>query len=439
MTKLMIVEDKRITREGLVKLINWNSINAKVECAFENGRAAISYLRKHHVDIIITDIKMEDVDGIELAQYVKMNCPNTKVIIITAYQDFEYAHKALDFGVCGYLLKPIDETKLLDKVSEVIEQIKQENEIRRKLSELAVKKTSDILFEYITGVSIEEDTVKKHLSNTQIDPDNMQCTLFIVKNFGKTIALKSIQDKIHQIDGNLFCTIFDDFIIGVYFGNKNAFIKSAGEFLDFIKHLDGDNYIRICISSTSHSLNQLKDSFQKTIDTYNYSYLYNLGKVVFYDDIKTSIRHSSKLVLLQHDEIIKFITKQQKELMINYIKDIFSKFKKYNCSVSFIEQQCSGILSYLYEKTQKIIFDWTDVFSGGFSTEQLKSFHNLDDLSNYMINILSIIYEKNTSKKSFLIRPIVKRALNYAIENLDIVGLNIMIPKIKTDKTAQIS
>lgn len=108
MYQVLIVDDEEIIRKGLVHYFDWNAIGFEVAGQFEDGSDAIRYLEEHPADAILTDVKMYEVSGIELARYVWEHCPQTKVAVLSGYRQFEYAQEAMKYGVRDYVLKPVD-------------------------------------------------------------------------------------------------------------------------------------------------------------------------------------------------------------------------------------------------------------------------------------------------------------------------------------------
>jgi two-component system response regulator YesN len=125
---LLIVDDENTIRKGLADYMPWNEINCVVDGAARDGMEAIDFLKNGKLDIVITDIKMPRCDGIELAKYIHENCPRVKMIILTGYAEFEYAHSAISYGVTDYLLKPISKDTLMESVKKIIVQIDRERE-----------------------------------------------------------------------------------------------------------------------------------------------------------------------------------------------------------------------------------------------------------------------------------------------------------------------
>lgn len=114
MMTVLIVDDERIAREGLRDLIDWSSLGLCVGFCATNGEQALEWMRKNQVDIVITDIKMPKMDGLELLCHMSEQGINATTIILSGFNDFRYAQKAIQYGVLHYLLKPIHMEELLE-------------------------------------------------------------------------------------------------------------------------------------------------------------------------------------------------------------------------------------------------------------------------------------------------------------------------------------
>lgn len=105
MWKVVAADDEGYIREALQKLINWEKMDCSLESVVSDGQELLEKIRGEMPDIVITDIQMPGVDGLEVCKYVYETCPETQVIILTAYSDFEYAKRAIKYSVCEYVLK----------------------------------------------------------------------------------------------------------------------------------------------------------------------------------------------------------------------------------------------------------------------------------------------------------------------------------------------
>ncbi len=129
MWKIMLVEDEVLLRKALKKII---SANPDYDICYEatNGVAALEYLNMHKVDILISDIRMPSMDGLELIKKIKERGISTKTIILTGYNDFEYARHMLLYNAFSYLLKPVIPEELLKTIADACQKIKQEENNR---------------------------------------------------------------------------------------------------------------------------------------------------------------------------------------------------------------------------------------------------------------------------------------------------------------------
>ena len=112
MYSLVIAEDEFTTRRALVNMVRWNELGFRVDGEFDDGKELLDYLKNNIPDVILTDIKMTNVSGIEIARLVaEQNLP-IQVVFLSAYKDFSYAQEAVEYHVAHYLLKPVDLSKL---------------------------------------------------------------------------------------------------------------------------------------------------------------------------------------------------------------------------------------------------------------------------------------------------------------------------------------
>ena len=108
MYPLIIVDDEEITRIAVSGYIQKKHPEFRVNGLFSNGADALRFLRENPVSVVITDIRMPRMDGLELARHIYESHPGVLTIIISGYSEFEYAKKAIHYGVVNYLLKPLD-------------------------------------------------------------------------------------------------------------------------------------------------------------------------------------------------------------------------------------------------------------------------------------------------------------------------------------------
>lgn len=130
MYKVVIVEDEKRVRQGIVMGTDWSKINCIVMGEAANGEEGIEIIRKCKPDIVITDIRMPKITGIEMVQKLHEEGMEPKVIFLTAYDEFTYAQQAIQLGAVNYLLKPFRDGQLEEAVLKVLE--KAEKKVHRR-------------------------------------------------------------------------------------------------------------------------------------------------------------------------------------------------------------------------------------------------------------------------------------------------------------------
>ncbi len=164
MLKVFLAEDEFIIREGIKNNIDWQAHGYEFCGEASDGELAFPLIQKTKPDILITDIKMPFMDGLALSRLVKKELPETEIIILSGYEEFDYAKEAIHIGVARYLLKPINGEALLqevDSVAGVILEKQKEKEIREKyrkeMEENSLRDQKELFQHLVTGdCSMEE-------------------------------------------------------------------------------------------------------------------------------------------------------------------------------------------------------------------------------------------------------------------------------------------
>lgn len=136
MIRIMIVDDEPIIRAGLSRVIPWDSLGCEVVAIAENGEAALAQIDTAQPDIVISDIKMPRMDGLELMRILHERRMGCRGILITGYKEFDYARRAVKYGVREYVLKPVDQDQLTESLKKLVEEIRCERDVLREHEQL---------------------------------------------------------------------------------------------------------------------------------------------------------------------------------------------------------------------------------------------------------------------------------------------------------------
>ncbi|MDR1580573.1 MAG: response regulator [Synergistaceae bacterium] len=169
MYNVLIVDDEPIIRAGMCKFIDWEKAGFKIVGTAENGHSALRQYRRTPADLVVTDISMPRMDGLDLIRQIKNENGLTVFIIISGYDQFEYARQGIKLAVTDYLLKPIDEDELLKTLSAIKRRLDEQRNVE--------KPRADFFQDLLSG---------------NIHPALRQMLLFMEKNLCGQISLNAL-------------------------------------------------------------------------------------------------------------------------------------------------------------------------------------------------------------------------------------------------------
>lgn len=182
--KLLIADDEMTIRLGLMSL-QWESIGVTEVVAAAHGLEAKEILTKGDVDIMVSDIKMPGLTGLELAQYIREYSLDTKVILLTGFSDFEYAQEAIHNQVCDYILKPLRPKDILNTVARVIAILEQKRHQEQILRQYEAREgSSDII-------------VQLQNCFPHVNQQMTEILIFMGKEYATDISLNTLAEKWH--------------------------------------------------------------------------------------------------------------------------------------------------------------------------------------------------------------------------------------------------
>jgi len=179
MYRVVVIDDENTIRRGIVNLINWNELDCEVVAEFSNGLDTVNYLKNNQVDIVVSDIKMPGMNGIQLAEYICNNCIQTKMIILSAYSDFEYAKQAIKFKVFDFVIKNGFAKELPEVIKKAAATIKKEREessklitVQRSVFENINDVKEKFILEYLLGYTEDINVIKRKFESLNIILDS---------------------------------------------------------------------------------------------------------------------------------------------------------------------------------------------------------------------------------------------------------------------------
>lgn len=416
MYNILIVEDKKITREGLSRLIDWESINCQVVAALASGDAAIEYLRNFHADVVLTDIEMDNGTGIELSEYIHSQFPGIKIIIITAFASFDYAKKALELGVFAYVLKPINPEEVIESVKNAIEELEREQEKTRLIDNLTREQIAKNLQEYLDGADAKLPVLKN---------------VFEYSEHTVTYAAVSIKSKDGtHISSSVCVPLFSRHYPEVYSVRLNGFLTCVIVMKNEEKLRDEDleqirmglyRNIRICVGEKVNSLEELPYSLKTSYMAYHISFLYDGKGIIRYSEAgKNDSEYTRQGTYMEYSLLKKLLFNGQD--YHDYISCIFDTYRYSKKERAYIINQCVEALRYLGGSVNEYLMYKTIV---AVDESALAAAEDLSEVKRSFNDQLELLSGTLEEKKNEVIRPIVKLALDYSVTHIEDTALNL--------------
>lgn len=188
---ILIVDDEPRTRQGLQRTLeSWNNSEFTILSA-ENGEDVMQIMTEKKIHILLTDIRMPEITGLQLLKNIKEKGHSPVVIVISAYSEFEYAQEALRLGVVNYLLKPIGKKKLIEAVEEAVKVL--EKQVRVGLIEKVV---DEKIVNANTKMDSTKDTIRKAIT-------------YIDQHLKEELTLKDVAAHVH-LNPSYFSVLFKE-------------------------------------------------------------------------------------------------------------------------------------------------------------------------------------------------------------------------------------
>ena len=402
MYKAMLVDDENLITEGLKNIIDWEKLNITVLDTAENGKQALDKFRKNPVDIVITDINMPLVNGIDLLSQIKDINENTKFIILSGYEEFNYAKAAISIGVEAYILKPIDEDELTKVLKEIVSKLDEAKSSKK----INLKK--DTIFKGIlNNIATKQDLINsKEKIKINMDNSLYVTSILLIKEGFTTINFKYIEKTE---------VLYDDYgnLILVNSFDKNATIKEIKHFYEQILEDIKTKYgydVLIAIGDIVEDVNLLGKSFKTSNIVKKNILISGFNKCLTKDDLLSDIEMHFENEL---NEINRLIIDNDKKGINKYIDEILDNDKLTPQNIYDFATKVLILYDNLKAKF-KIDNENADVL--GSTIINVLNFTTLDDIKTYLKHKLIYLID-HIVDENIKLSPIVRRIVKCVNEN----------------------
>lgn len=393
--KVIIVDDEYLSRRGIRHIIDWEQHGFTIVAEAANAKEALKEIEKHKPNIVLTDIVMPSIDGIELSKIIKTNYPDIEIVIMSGYDDFNYVKKAFQYGVCDYILKPtLDPEKILNVLSPLAEKFLMTSNVQRVTNtskqiyktlenlvnnlsyskELLIKKFKDkflVILSYQVGhinnskiSSTISEEVRKIYKNCEIinikNQNNLEFIMISSKSRNIFYNIEELKDLLEKIFPSIYLVSINQYD---NFENLEIAINQIIHLLQYKFYSGIDIHYKREDFNVAYKVSEHRKVFdtkiflEKINHYYFISALEDLKKYIYEIDFKDNI-NSDELKMVVENSLYNFLN------MIDVSSEIKNKLSK-----------------------NKIVF-----FNNISSSSNLKELQNsFDEIYSYIFNILSEI------------------------------------------------
>lgn len=348
--RVLLADDEEEIREGIIRKIDWEALGFTVAGDAENGLDALEKAEHLRPDVVITDIKMPFLSGLELGERLQTEMPATKLIIFSGFDDFEYAQKAIQLNAAEYILKPVNSAELTETLKKL--RVKLDREFNEKRDvELLRRNYMDSLpvmrEQFLVGLiegRIPENRMRSQAErfNVSLTAQNRAVALVRADTAFQSggalhgeeelvpLSLKCTVDEILKSYCRFTAFLYSDCVIVIAeFGGKDgvlALVNGMNEVCRSAERVLGAR-VMAGVGTPRISLSDLRHSYREAQNALDYSAALGAGRAIYIADVEPDA--SVKLRFDEHDEreMVNAIKMGQEEEIRRQVGALFDRFE----------------------------------------------------------------------------------------------------------------
>lgn len=420
MYKALIVDDETLIINGLKKIIDWENLNITIEDTASNGEEALDKFISNPVDIVITDIMMPKMNGMELIRKIKDINENTKFIILSGHDDFNYAKQAILMGIENYILKPINENELEATLENVIHKL----DIEKKHSDSESKNKEilrqNISYRWVTN-KIKPNELQEREFILDIDltysfycvgvinifknqNDNESNVYNIIKSLNKEDEFTFFKD----LENNIICVYGSNIYDGIKEKMKSSLEKEMDRIIENF-HID----VFITVGTIGKGFINVFESYKNAKKLEKFILVKGYNKIVTYDDVSEN-KNRNIIKEIDIEDFYKVLLSKNIRSIEEYIDKVFYSLSK---KKDLYPEDIQNIAIKLILVVYKVYYELNiNVEIDKDLIIDLCNIKTIEELKNSILNkckeLISCL-QKNTEKKS----PVITQILTYIKTN----------------------
>lgn len=438
--KLIVVDDESTTRKGIIKHINWNQLGVDVIEEARNGIDALEIAEEIHPDIVISDIRMPGLNGIEFAIKLREKFKNCKIIFLSGYSDKEYLRAAIKLGAVSYVEKPINLTEIREAIQKAVELCREE-ELNMTLTD-NIDLIKQRLVQNLIHNSAKIEQCYKLLSLIKSNLPMKKWFYVVIIKIIKPREEYSTDDIINTDEfmkivdkslGNIeyIAAFKDNRTLRIIISDDKAVQNTIENLLELLeKYIEereiSDNKLFCTVGKKVFEIEQLPKSYISAKESVKKLFFYGYGRVVY---SKEEVKRVYKVRENIHDEFLKYIDEENEEGAKCFIKRLFLDIKQFEgTDINDIKNIFFKIATNLIAEAEKrgVYFSDEEKSENEQLWNLIFNFNTLEEVQEYIENKISKVFRKfedsqNSCRAVFEVKKLIRR--DFGDEKLSVKSL----------------
>lgn len=404
MYKLYLLDDEPFILEGLQYIIDWEEHGFEIVGTASNGQDGFDDIINKDIDLIITDIMMPKMTGLELMSKLKEANYNTSFVVLSAFQEFKYAKDAISMGAENYLIKPIDTDELEKTINEVVAKLRK----RDKNSSNFKIANNEFMLKLICSEDNESFVSRLESKGINSIQENVCISIIESKN---SLDMKSVfeNSSFYETFKNRYCINLDNQIL--ILAKKEEIEEDI--LVKLKEEISTCTNDKVYISKGMYvsDLRMLKSSFSTAKEIHDYKYVY--PNISWIREYKENINNKSTVDYIDVEKLKKILMDKDYDKTISYVDDVFNQLKvDENLTPKQVKTKSIEVFLSVYN-----YFNDSKLMKGlDRYLEYVISANNLEDIQNQLIEMIKYMQSKLEQTKES-ISPIILKLLGHIEEN----------------------
>ena len=445
MLKIIIVDDEPLYRKYLINSVEWEKYGFKVCCEAKNGIDALEKIREYKPDIGLVDINMPFMNGLELIEKIKEESLDIAIILVTGYNEFEYARQAVKLGAVDYILKPFDNEELMTPLLKVKEDI-EKKQISRSEHKEEVGLMKDRLLNMLVSneFTLSDEKMMNRLSKLGITVSSFLFRVVVVEidnlyqKWNKSneivlwqFAVSNILNEITNSNGR-----------NIIFNGTEGRIVSLIQYENEVewKEFHPQDYERVCkvvkdffdftitmgVGRPVRSFKEVRNSYRDAVAALQNKLVVSNSRVIDYSRIETTGMNIGFYSSSINEKLSLGLKTGEKDMIRKELDNIFKYIRDNYLSIDYTRTIFVGLISLCLSYVSEMEKNIEDVFGNKFSPySEINHIGTLEEIQQWLFSIYEKVIDYMDTNKRSKSRVLVKKVKDYIDDSLQDTELDL--------------